>query len=340
MGDLSRAVENVRKITFKQYHDLAVKAGEKGAVFNTDTVTSKLLSVSEDLKFNPQVRAYAKRLIPQVEKLRGQPPEIIEARIKDLNNSLEGFYNGRVAKAKAEVDASVANLLRSELDGMIEKSAGKTYQQLKNQYGNLKTLEKDLNHRLIVEARKSPKGLIDLTDIFSGGQIIRGLFSLDPAFIASGLAQKGIMSWIKKVNSPDYMIKNLFNKIDMIYGGKTIPTRAINKKSANISNPEQLEQFRREQMETAINEYENESIGGLLKVIKSEGGISPYKNIQGAKRLKIEYAEEVPIHLRNKAGLKLDQMAKIIRENYPQFGIETESDLLAVLRAERKAKLK
>ena len=80
-----------------------------------------------------------------------------------------------------------------------------------------------------------------------------------------------------------------------------------------------------------------EASGGKLStIIKENGGIAPYSKTT-AGGLKEEYREDVPLHLRNSKGLKLDEMADVLKRNYPQLGIESESDLLKELRDERLA---
>lgn len=74
--------------------------------------------------------------------------------------------------------------------------------------------------------------------------------------------------------------------------------------------------------------------GNLYSIVKSEGGIAPYKKgMPGA--IREEYREDVPVFLRNRQGKPLDQMAEALKNRYPQFGIETESDLLEALVGEK-----
>jgi hypothetical protein len=89
-------------------------------------------------------------------------------------------------------------------------------------------------------------------------------------------------------------------------------------------------------MEKAIDKYMTgePGKGNLYSIIKSEGGISPYtKTTAGA--LKEEYREDVPLVLRSKTGLPLDEMASTLAEHYPHLGITDESSLLDVLNKEK-----
>ena len=88
--------------------------------------------------------------------------------------------------------------------------------------------------------------------------------------------------------------------------------------------------------EKGVEDYMKGEVGegNIYSIIKSEGGIAPYKKgLPGA--LREEYREDVPIILRNKKGLPLDEMADILKNRYPYLGIETESDLLEALGKEK-----
>jgi hypothetical protein len=214
VGEFAQAIDQSKKILYKKYHDMSLQAGDAGAQFSTSKVVNNLKKVSspENLKLNPQVRDYAASLIKEIEELEGAAPEVVEERIKDLNTSLAGFYDGRVTKAKAQVDASVAQLMREELDNKITSAVGEGYQGLKNQYGSLKAIEREVNKRALVNARQAPKGLTDLTDIFTGGEIISGVLSMNPALIAKGVAGRGIKEVYKKLNNPDRYIEKMFKQ--------------------------------------------------------------------------------------------------------------------------------
>lgn len=211
-GQMAQAIDQTKKQLYKQYHDMALAAGDVGAKFDTKKILNKLDEVSTSKKYDPNVRDYAETMKATIGELAGEAPEVIEARIADLNNSLVGFYEGRVGKAKAQVDASIANLMREELDNKITSAVGKGYQGLKNQYGSLKAIEKEVNKRALVNARRASKNVADLTDIFTGGELITGVLTANPALIAKGVAGRGIKELYKSLNDPDRYIKDMFKK--------------------------------------------------------------------------------------------------------------------------------
>lgn len=217
LKQFSQAIEQAKNNIYQDYHQMATQAGNAGVTFDAKPIVSELEKASANLKNNPQVRDYAKSLIPEIQELSGQAPEVIESRIADLNRSLSGFYDGRVGQAKAQVDASVASLMRSNLDDSISKAMGDGYQDLKNKYGALRSIEKDVSHRATVFSRQNQKGLADFTDIFTGGEILGGTAALlagNPAgakSIISGLSGRFIKGKIKDLNNADNIVRRMFD---------------------------------------------------------------------------------------------------------------------------------
>lgn len=218
MSEYSQAISATKDKVFQEYTAIAQEAKDAGARFNAQNVVGKLDSVSKDLKYNPQVRNYAKQLIDEVTELNGADPLVVQERVKDLNQSLTGFYAGRVDKAKAQVDASLANLMRDELDNIIEKSTGKQYQTLKNKYGALKAAEKEVNHRATVAMRSAPKNVFDLVDVFSGEKIATGLLTGNMPQVAGGVTMSVVKNIYKRLNDPDRIIEKMFGDVEKLMG--------------------------------------------------------------------------------------------------------------------------
>jgi len=211
-GDMASAIQQAKKIVFDQYYSLTKEAGQGGAKFNISNVNEQLEKWSKDLGNSPEVREYAKKIKGDLVELHGQSPQIIERRISDLNSSLAGFYDGRATKAKAQIDASIASVMRQDLDDIITNATGTQYSPIKAKYAALKTIEKDVNKRAVVNARRAKVGLIDMTDLFTGGDIAAGLLTANPALLTKGVAGKGIKEVFKALNDPDRAIAKMFKQ--------------------------------------------------------------------------------------------------------------------------------
>jgi hypothetical protein len=220
--EMAQAIDQAKKVIYNKYHDMALKAGDQGATVNVQPIVDNLKKIvgneekgiAPNLKLSPKVRDYAGSMIDEIKELQGQSPEIVEERIKELNSTLQNFYMNpdRVAKAKAQVDASIAQQLRDNLDEQITSAQGPGYDVLKKQYGALKGIEKEVNKRALVNARRSKKSVFDLTDIFTGGEILTGLATMNPAMVLKGATGLGIKELWKKINNPDRYIEKMFNR--------------------------------------------------------------------------------------------------------------------------------
>lgn len=214
--ELLESIDQAKQRIFTEYDNLARQAGQSGVVFNSDPIVKELNKISNSLSYGPEIRSYANRLKLDIAELSGQTPTIIQNRIQELNQSLNSFFLGNVDKLKARVDASVAEMMRRQLDRIIEGTTGKEYQALRNKYAALKTVEKDVARQVNLEARRQTKGLIDFTDIFTGGDLIGGIITLNPALIARGAVSRGIKEWIKALNDPNRFIKQIFEAVESI----------------------------------------------------------------------------------------------------------------------------
>lgn len=224
----AQAIDQAKKIVYDKYNNMSKAAGKMGATIDVQPAVAQLQTAANDIGKSPEIRKYAASLIPEIQELQGQSPEVIQARIQEYNQSLSGFYEGRVSKSKAQIDASAANLLRQQLDSSIENAQDiavkqaqaqgitvdpetiKNYQELKNQYGSLKSIEKEVNKRALVNARKAGKSVIDMTDIFTGAELAAGLITGNIAEIGGGILGRGIKEYYKAINNPDRYIERMF----------------------------------------------------------------------------------------------------------------------------------
>lgn len=221
LSQFSEAIDQTKKTIFKQYDDLARQAGEEGAFVSLKPVSRELAKLADDQVMNdlyPNVASYIKQRAVSLAERGSYTAQQAQDAIRLMNKSLEAFYKNPSFEtaSRASVDAMVVNNLRKGLDDVIEKTTGAGYQELKNSYGSLKAIEKEVAHRAVVDARKNVKGLIDFTDIFTGGELVAGLATMNPAMIARAGVQRGIMSWYKRITSPNYHVNKMFSGVEDI----------------------------------------------------------------------------------------------------------------------------
>ena len=218
LKDMSQAIEQTKFAVFRRYDALARETSRQGVRVPTRSAAEAAAEVKSNKVINryyPEIASYARTWEARLRRSRSHTPEEVQDLVAKMNADLEAYYRSPQpgSAAKAVIDAGIANNLRRSLDAQIEQATGGQYQLLKNLYGSLKTIEKDVNHRMVVFARQNKKGLVDFSDIFSGAEMVRGITSLNPSTFATGVAAKLIASYYKYINNPDQMVKRMFRRV-------------------------------------------------------------------------------------------------------------------------------
>ncbi len=236
LQQFSDAVEQTKKTVFSQYDDLAKKAGDAGVRVEVAPIGTELDTVINNKALaltNPKAIKYAQELQDRLANTGALDATTAQEVIQNYNKSLEAFYRNPSYDnaSQAAIDSLVANKMRETLDAGISGMTGTQYSALKAQYGALKAIEKDVIKAAIRDARKNTKGLIDMTDVFSGGQVVNGILSMNPGMIASGATQKGIAAFYKYLNNPNRAINALFKEADKLpvqsFQGKNLPNQSL-----------------------------------------------------------------------------------------------------------------
>lgn len=224
LQQLSDAIEQTKKTIFTKYDSLAKQSGKAGLKIDSSAIGNELDTIinNEALQLShPETINYAQAIKNRYSVLDSNgnfasykkiDAPIVQDVIQNYNNSLSAFYRNPnyETATKAAVDSMIANKLRNSLDEGISSLTGAEYQALKNQYGSLKAIERDVIKATLRDARKNIKGLIDFADIFSGGQVVSGILTLSPSKIAQGLVSKGITEFYKYLNNPNRAIEKMF----------------------------------------------------------------------------------------------------------------------------------
>lgn len=219
LNELSQALEQTKTSIFKKYNDLAVKTNETGATLKVENIVKELQSVFANKAINltsPEVVNYAKTWSDRLSDMGDIDIETAQEVVKLMNKNLESFYKNPTyeSASKAAIDAGIVNNLRKELDEVIEGATGEGYQALKSAYGSLKAIENDVVRASMRDGRKNTKGLLDYTDMFTGGQMVGGILSLNPAMFTKGAIERGFKEYIKYLNDPNRIIKGMFDALD------------------------------------------------------------------------------------------------------------------------------
>ncbi len=221
-GEFADAIGQTKKLIFDQYNELEKKTNGTGVTIQLDKAGTALDDVikSEALKLtNPEAVKYAQEMQTRLQNPDGSykqiTPDVAQTAISNWNSSLKAFYRNPTYEnaSRAAIDAGVVHQIRVALDDAIHNATGENYQAIKNQYGALSAIEKDVNKSAIAQAKatgSNVSGLGKYVDVFAGGDMLGGILSLNPALFAKGVAQTGINHFFQYLNSPDRAIEKMF----------------------------------------------------------------------------------------------------------------------------------
>ena len=237
VAQLDEALPQTMKRIYAESHAFAKATGQKGIEVDMSPVIKELEFVINDANSrikNPAAVEYAKGL---AERIRAEgmtrTPEAVEDLIAKFNADLGAFYKSPVygQVGHAAIDNMGVNKLRQILDETIGKATGADYQKLKNAYGSMSAIQKDITKRKIMLANKVDAGLVNqLTTIASGQQVARGLVTFDQTTLATAATMKGIERWYKFVHNPDRKIKKMFTLAErLIEKSKGLPREGVKK---------------------------------------------------------------------------------------------------------------
>jgi hypothetical protein len=221
LREFSQSIEQTKRNIFDEYNQLAKQTGDAGVKVDPGDFVDEFDTFINDKAVQaaaPETIKYAKSMRSRYGELGDLTPEEVENVIKIYNQDLNTFYKNPTSDQgrKVAVDAMIVNNLRKQLDDAISKTTGGQYQALKNQYGALRSIEKDVLNATLRDARRNAQGLIDFTDIFTGGELAAGVISMNPALMGKAAVQKGIKSYFKWLNDPNNQVKRMFSEAETL----------------------------------------------------------------------------------------------------------------------------
>ncbi len=316
VGQLSEAIDQTKKSIYEKYDALATQAGEKGVRVNgrqvamelDPVITNKALQIT-----NPDAIAYAKATQERLWKNGELDAKTAQEVIQNYNAELKSFYRNPVygMSSKVQIDAMVANQIRKALDDGITNATGEQYQALKNQYGALSSMEKDVAKRASTLSKGAPSGIVNtLTNITSGAELVNGLITMSPAKIMTSGAMKAMQLYMKYLNNPDVGIQKIFSEMD-----------ATTPKPTEVTPPQGQEKISSDKPTT----FTPKSQTG--KLITS--AVEKYKNIPSKQGGFVKIGEKTYAEIPEATKKEMIQVIDYLRLKIPSPGIEKTLDNLA-----------
>lgn len=219
LQEFSESVKSTKETLYSKYHSMAKEAGQKGVEVDLEPVISEMRAIGgspELIRANP---TEAQRLLQLASLWERMPTKVspIEAEklIANFNQQSKAYWTspnpGSIhSSANSE---RIARVLRRQTDEMVSTYEGPGWQDFRDRYGALTSIEKEVTNRSVVDSRKNIKGFFDLTDVFSTGKFVKGLLKLEPVTIAESAAMRLAKWGIKKVNDPNRIVRNMFSDV-------------------------------------------------------------------------------------------------------------------------------
>jgi len=315
LQELADSVEQTKKSVFAKYDALAKEAGDAGVKVDMIPIASELDTVINNKALaitNPKAIKYAEELKQRLTDAGSLEALTSQEVIQNYNKSLEAFYRNPSydTASQAAIDAMVVNNMRKALDEGITGLTGTQYGALKRQYGSLKAIEKDVIKATLRDARKNNKGLIDFTDIFSGGQLASGILTLNPQAIIQGGTQKAIAEFYKYLNNPNRAIEKMFKAVDTLPYKNQTPYNSLLRTAAPTQSKNNI--------------IPNTVIPKILPEKPTQVNIAPIKKVPG----EILPTNPAPGVLRKTVDFeKLKEVAKTNRIDYSKIESELNSKI-------------
>lgn len=216
--EFADAIGQVKKSLFQRYNFLNKAANDTGAKIELSPVAERIervINAPEIRDVRPDVYNYGKKFADTLRQRGVYSLEDSQDVIAALNSDAQGFFKNLNAtdKPKGALAASIAETLRKVQSKTIQSlnGAGGDWVHLRRQYGALESVEKDVLHRALVQARRGPVSIFDLFQAGNAGDVARILVG-DFSGAAKGLISGTVTRILKNANDPDKIIAKMFKE--------------------------------------------------------------------------------------------------------------------------------
>ena len=237
--EFGKAIETNLDLLYKEYKNKEIEAGASIPI-NKTVVFNKLKNNYIDNEvILPETRKVALSLFEYLKQIPNDIGSISEA-IKQLNRPLKTNFRQMEFEGKAAPYVEAIKELRSLVDNAITSKVGKGWQESRNKYSALKTIEGDVNSMVNKLAKETnPKLYGSLMSTIGDSNIVAGIISANPMYLAKGLTIKGITAFIARQRDPNLKIKKMFKILEEQSQGKAIEPEVMNPFGRTIETSEQ-----------------------------------------------------------------------------------------------------
>lgn len=251
-----QALKQTKDSVYKEYSDLAKKAGDEGASFTQQDFSSVIKKLQDTAKdstsaFKNKVGSLITDLQQNFGTLNPKTGEFYFkntdfSRMQSFLEKVNTDVNPVSDKAGATVSATASKEIRRILDDKISQSTGGEYQALRNKYSNLKVVEDGLLSQWRKAARKIGGGIGGWVEGFGALDTAVSLMTGNVAGAVKGGLLSGLGGLMNHLRDPETFLKRSFRQIDTQTANPpmTLPKApaqmGLSIKDVNTMTPEEL----------------------------------------------------------------------------------------------------
>jgi hypothetical protein len=212
------ATDNTLKQLHSEYSGIEKKVGKQLWKYDPTNDISDLNRVINDMGILPEERSAARKIANILQGNSGGSVDDVSNKIlKKFNAKSKEFYNGKNT-ILGELYAKVASRVKESMEDGIMNALGTTgHKELRKSYGDVLTMQRALVKRINGLVSKSGNEVSEnILNPAIGANILYGIATKDIKSILSSLGGYTIKEVKKLVNSPDFLIKGMFDDADKI----------------------------------------------------------------------------------------------------------------------------
>lgn len=226
----SQNIRKAKKDIWAESTAMAEAAGEKGATTSISPLRREMETIINSKNVTKSAKDSARKILDEIESYADEiTPVEAEELIAHFNSRSKPFWNDPNPNKldDALFNERAASIIRKTTDQAIESYEGPGWQDLRKRYGAQTAIEKAVANRANIAARRNAKGFFDLADVFSTGEFVAGLLTMNPTQIAKASTMHGVKKYINKVNNVDNIVKKMFKDTKKILDKERIGRASI-----------------------------------------------------------------------------------------------------------------
>jgi len=230
LDEFSTAIREAKKKIYDKYSAMSQAAGDAGVMADLAPTRQELTELALASNTPQTVKRGAARALREISAYDTQiTPAQAEDLVAHINTLTKPFWNNPNPSEAHYVTMleRVARNVRKAASDAVDSLGDTKYGDLKKQYGALSSIEKDVSHRAVVDARKNAKSMFDLADVATAAEFTTGILTMNPVSIARSLSIDATKRFIKGQNNPNNVIRKMFERSNrLINMPETVPLKS------------------------------------------------------------------------------------------------------------------